>query len=420
MSNDPYTLHRLPNGLQVVIERMPGVRSVALGFLVRTGARDETPEQAGVSHFLEHMMFKGTKRRSWRDITIAFDDLGSTYNAYTSAERTFYYGWVPSAEVEAQLELLADMMQAELPPDEFDMEKSVVLEEIAMSKDHLEHRAVDFLQEKIFAGHPLSWPVLGYEHTVGPLTRDQMWDYFRRRYAPDNLTLIVAGNVDPAQMIELAQKHCGAWEPSGDDHKRQVPRPNSGTDVLQVERFKQQIVTLSFLSVSGADELAETAGALATIMGGDNSRFYWNICQTGISPRAGVFHLDYCDCGLMVMWGACQPENCERLLDTMRQEAALISRENVAAHELERVKNKRRTTLAVEAEAPYHRLTQLAEDMEYRGHPRSVEQMLEEVDAVSVDSIRAYLERYPIAEGGHLASVGPRTWPTDGAQEGQG
>jgi len=167
--------------------------------------------------------------------------------------------------------------------------------------------------------------------------------------------------------------------------------------------------------VGGADELAETAGAVATILGGENSRFYWNICQTGISPRAGVFHLDYCDCGLMVLWGACQPENCERLLKTMRQEAALMSRENVAAHEIERVKNKRRTILAVEAEAPYHRLTQIAEDMEYRGQPRTVERMLEDVDAVSADSIRAYLERYPINEGGHLASVGPRAWPEAGS-----
>jgi len=139
---DPYTLHTLGNGLRVVIEEMPDLRSAAAGFLVDTGARDEAGSLAGVSHFLEHMMFKGTSKRTWRDITIDFDRMGSTYNAYTSEDRTVYYGWVRSADIGKQIELLADMVRSALPPEEFDMEKNVVLEEIAMSKDHLEHVAL--------------------------------------------------------------------------------------------------------------------------------------------------------------------------------------------------------------------------------------------------------------------------------------
>ncbi|HNQ22172.1 MAG TPA: pitrilysin family protein [Phycisphaerae bacterium] len=411
MADNPYTLHRLANGLQIVIECMPDVRSVAVGFLVRTGSRDETPEVAGVSHFLEHMMFKGTARRTWRQITVDFDRLGSTYNAYTSAERTIYYGWVPHDLLEPQLELLADMMQSRLPPEEFDTEKNVVLEEIAMSKDQLEHVAMDFLQEQVFAGHPLAWPILGYDHTVGPLSRDGMDGYFRQRYAADNLTLIVTGNLNPTVVIDLADKYCGAWQPAGAPAERRLPALRQGTSVQQVERFKQQIVALACPSVGSADPLAETAGALATILGGENSRFYWNIIQTGISPRAGVFHLDYRDCGLLVLWGACQPENAERLLDAMRAEAAKISTEKVATHEVQRVKNIRRTGLAIEAEAPYHRFGQIVEDMECRGHPRTVNQMLADVDAVSADTIQQYLARCPIDRGGHLVSVGPRAWP---------
>jgi predicted Zn-dependent peptidase len=140
MNDAVFIEHSLSNGLRVVIEPMPHVRSASAGFLVRTGSRDETPDLAGVSHFVEHMCFKGTHHRSWREITRDFDDLGSTYNAYTSKERTFYYGWVRSGDLEKQIEIIADMMRSSFPPDEFEMEKKVILEEIAMSDDQLDHR----------------------------------------------------------------------------------------------------------------------------------------------------------------------------------------------------------------------------------------------------------------------------------------
>lgn len=411
MTDDPYTLHTLDNGLRVVIERMPGVRSAAAGFFARTGARDETSPIAGVSHFLEHMMFKGTAKRTWRDVTIDFDRMGSAYNAYTSEDRTVYYGWVRKEDIGKQIELLADMMRSTLPASEFDTEKKVVLEEIAMAKDHLDHLAVDFLQEKLFAGHPLAWPVLGYENTVGPLTRDQLWEYFQRRYAPDHMMLIVAGCVDPQEIIALAQEYCGHWKPSGPVAERTSPAVHSGVDVLTVDRFKQQFVALTFPSISARDERLETAAAAAKILGGENSRFFWNIVQRGLAPRASVYYLDYTDCGLMMLYGMCQPENAEKLVEAMRAEANRVCTQRIEEHEVQRVKNKRRTSLAVESEAPYYRLIQLVDDMEYRGAPRTVERMLAEVDAVTIDGIYDYFREYPVNADGHLASVGPRRWP---------
>ncbi len=407
----PYTLHTLANGLRVVIERMPGVRSAAAGFLVQTGARDEIPELAGVSHFLEHMMFKGTANRSWSDINIDFDRMGSTYNAFTSEDRTVYYGWVRKADIGKQIELLADMMRSSLPPDEFITEKNVILEEIAMSKDHLEHVMFDFLQEKVFAGHPLAWPVLGYDHTLAAMTREQMWAYFQRRYAPDNMMLIVAGNVEPSEIVEQAETCCGSWKPAGPVSPRTIPPIHSGTDVLPVDRFKQQVVALTFPSIASTDPRIETASAAATILGGDNSRFFWNIVQKGLAPRAGAHHLDYTDCGVMILYAACQPERSEEVLAAIRTEARRMCEERVFQHEVDRVKNKRRTSLAVEAEAPYSRLTQLMDDMEDYGAPRTIEKTLAEVDAVSVDTIRDYLQVCPINIPGHLTSVGPRSWP---------
>lgn len=408
---NPYTLHTLPNGLQIVIERMPDVRSAAAGFLVRTGARDEVASLAGVSHFLEHMMFKGTSRRRWQEITVDFDRMGSSYNAYTSEDRTIYYGWVRTADLGKQIELLADMLRSTIPPEEFTMEKNVILEEIAMSKDSLEHVAVDYLQEKVFSGSSLAWPILGYDETVRNLTRDQMWTYFQQRYSSDNVLLVVAGNVDPAAVIGHAEKCCGSWKPSGTSYPRTPPAMHGGVDVLTLDRFKQQCVVLTFPSVSARDPLSETASAVATILGGENSRFYWNITQTGISPRTSAYYMDYTDCGALLMYGLCQPENAERLVDALRAEAKRISCEPVAKHEIERVKNRRRTSLAIESEAPYHRLTQLMDDMEYYAAPRTVDEMLAEVDAINEESIREYLQRCPIDAPGHLCSVGPRNWP---------
>ena len=408
---DPYTIHTLDNGLHVVIERMPDVRSAAAGFLVQTGARDDTAPLAGVSHFLEHMMFKGTHNRTWREITIDFDRLGSTYNAYTSEDRTMYYGWVRKQDIGQQVELLADMLRSALPPNEFETEKQVVLEEIAMAKDNLEHLAIDFLQEKVFAGHALAWPILGYEKTVANMTRDQMWAYFEKRYAPDNIILVVVGNVNPGEIISLAEAQCGSWQASGEETEQSPPVIQEGVDVLEVDRFNQQIIALTFPAVSASDDRAEVASAAATILGGDNSRFFWNIVQKGIAPRAGAFHLDYADCGVMILYGTGQPENVEQLTEAIRTEAKRISDDGPDEEEVTRVKNKRRTGLAVDCEMPYHRLTHLMDDMQYRGAPRTVEQMLADVDKITVDSIRDYFVEFPVSGGGHLTSVGPRQWP---------
>ncbi len=411
-SNTPFTVHRLANGLTVVIEVMPHVHSAACGFLVRTGARDDSRELAGVSHFLEHMMFKGTAHRTWEQVNIEFDEMGSYYNAYTSKDRTFYYGWVQTADLDRQLELLADMMRSTLPTDQFDLEKNVVLEEIAMAKDDLASVAYDFLFSHLCPDNPLSWPVLGFEPTIADMSRDAMHAYFQRRYAPNNLILIVAGNVEPNAVLASVEKLCGSWSAAADlGAARVAPQTSGGVATQVVDRFHQQAVLLAFPSVSVVDPLYEKAEATSAILGGENSRFYWNIVQKGISTRAGVFHEEYQDFGISVMFGLCEPENCEPLLEAMRAEAAQLTNDGPQDKELRRVKNLRRTSLANESEAPFYRLGQLADDMDYRGQPRPAAERLAAVDAVTAASVTEYLRKYPITGDGLLISVGPRAWP---------
>ena len=412
MPDSRFVQHTLPNGLQVVIEVMEKINSVACGFLARTGARDDTASLAGVSHFLEHMMFKGTARRTWHQINVAFDEMGAQYNAYTSKDRTFYYGWVRPEDFERQLELLADMMRSRLPAEEFDMEKNVILEEIAMSNDDLASVAYDTLYQDMCPDTALAWPVLGSSETIRDLTREQMESYFLRRYAPNNLILVVAGRVDPAEVLAAVERCCGTWGPASDlGAPRQAPRLTTGTTTRPIDRFHQQAVVLAYPSVSAVDPLDATADALAAILGGGNSRFYWNIVQTGLSPRAGVYREEYGDFGLLVLYGLCEPENAEKLLDAMRAEAKRLTSDSVEPKEIQRVKNLRRTSLASESEAPYYRLGQLMDDVDYRGAPRPVEARLAAVDEVSAQTIGAYLDHCPITGEGFLASVGPRDWP---------
>jgi predicted Zn-dependent peptidase len=409
--SEPFVKHVLPNGLQVFIEPMEGLESVACGYLVRTGSRDEAPELAGVSHFLEHMCFKGTPKRNWQQITTDFDRLGSIYNAFTWKDKTAYYGWVPCDAFEPQLEILTDMMQATVPPEEFDTEKQVVLEEVAQSADELQRHLVDLLFEKVFADHPLAWPVLGYEKSVGDMSRDQMVEYQREHYAARNLSLTVAGRVDPQKVIALAERMCGHL-PSGRQHSTRLkPDFRQGTAVQVIERFNQQAIALVFRAPPAGHARQEDAQALASILGGTNSRIYWNVMQEGLSPSAGATYMDFHDCGLMAISAICEPENCDKCAEALQAEALAITKGGTEAKEVQRVRNKRRTSLAVESEAPYYRLMQLMDDIDYHGGPRTIEERLAAVDAVTTDSIARCLEEFPITDHGYFVSVGPRDWP---------
>ncbi len=404
--------HRLENGLRVVIEPMPHVRSASAGFLVKTGARDETPALAGISHFLEHMCFKGTQKRDWRQITIDFDNLGSTYNAYTSKERTFYFGWVRTEDLEKQVELLADMMRSSIPADEFDTEKKVILEEIAGSNDQLDRTVYDFIHEKVYSGHALAWPVLGTQESVGALEQEQMRGYFDERYHVGNMILIIAGAVDPADAVAIAERICGSWK-GGKPRPDRIAPPKlpEGAALRQTDRFQQQVLAYLHPSSSGKDPDREDANVMASILGGHNSRFFWNIVQKGVAPYVWSGRLDYCDQGMMLLGGFCEPEKLESLQEAILREVGKVSESGVTDEEVSRVKNRVRTALATEAESPYHRLMQMVQDVDVLGRPRSVSERIAAIDAVTPSSIQAHLERWPVGGKGYLASVGPRDWP---------
>jgi predicted Zn-dependent peptidase len=204
----------LGNGLQIIGERCPSVFSAAMGFFVRTGARDETDEISGVSHFLEHMVFKGTDRHSADDVNRVFDEVGAKYNASTSEELTLFYAAILPEYLPRTFDLLADIIRPALRTEDFNMEKKVILEEIGMYDDQPTYTAYETLMQTHFAGHPLGHSVLGTNESITALSAAQMREYHASRYKAGNIILAVAGNFDWPEFLALAEKHCSAW-PAG-------------------------------------------------------------------------------------------------------------------------------------------------------------------------------------------------------------
>src|SRR6516165_9461688 len=185
--------HVLKNGLQIISETSPSARSVALGFFVRTGSRDETAEISGVTHFLEHMVFKGTPRRSADDVNLDFDRIGANYNAFTSEENTVFYAAILPEYLPQAVDVLADILRPSLREEDFEMEKNVIIEEIGMYEDQPMWSAYDHAKRVYFADHPLGNSILGTPDSIRALKRDQMHEYFRRRYVPGNIAVVAAG-----------------------------------------------------------------------------------------------------------------------------------------------------------------------------------------------------------------------------------
>jgi predicted Zn-dependent peptidase len=405
--------HNLPNGLRVVCEVIPRVRSAALGFFVRTGSRHEAPGEHGVSHFLEHMCFKGTATRTWRDINVRFDELGSIYNAFTSKEYTVYFGWVPAERSAAQLELLADIMRPNLPPGDFETERSVVLEEIAMTSDSFEHQVWNFLHAVCFSEHPLAHDILGEKETVEQMPRDLMLGYHRKRYAPENVTLVATGAVEPEVVFAAAGRYCGQW-PRACDGSVDFGTPRlqfNGVHQRKLEQFQQQSILLVYPSVPHGHRDAETIEVFQALFGGPNSRCYWNIVQKGVCSQAGAAWLSYGDCGILALYADGEPDRCDDMLAALEEQAREVAENGVRPEEVRRVRNRLRTRLALEAESPRTRLMQLVDDLESHGYPRPADARLAAVEAVSAKTIAGYLERFPITGERALLSCGPRDWP---------
>jgi predicted Zn-dependent peptidase len=400
--------HTLPNGLTIIGETSPSARSVAVGFFVRTGSRDELPAECGVSHFLEHMVFKGTPRRSAFDVNRDFDRIGASYNAFTSEENTVFYGAILPEYLPQAVDILADILRPSLRDDDFNMEKKVIIEEIGMYEDNPGWSAYDHAKKKYFLDHPLGNSILGTPESITALAQGQMLDYHRRRYVAPNVTVVAAGKFDWSNLVVLVTQACGSWERG--DAPRPDRRPASSpcaTNLIQRDAVAQEHVILMSPAPAADDPLRHSADTLALALGDDTgSRLYWALVDPGRVEGADMTYSEYDGTGAFYLSFSGEPSDTGENLSIVRKLLAEVQANGLTEQELRQAKTKIGSRVVRASERPMGRMQAVGMAWTYLKQYRSVDDELQAFEAVTLDSIRAVLDRYPLDQFSTLA-MGP-------------
>jgi predicted Zn-dependent peptidase len=399
--------HRLPNGLQIIAESNPDAHSFAAGLYVNTGSRDESPEINGVSHFLEHMMFKGSSKYTWEDVNRIFDEMGAQYNAYTSQENTAYFANVLPEFTERTIEHLSFLLRPAIRQEDFDTEKKVILEEIAMYLDDPGHRLYEALMETHFAGHPLGRSVLGSAEAITVLKRDQMAEYFRRRYGPGNAILAAAGKLDFDQIVALAKKYCGDWEPADAGRQQPAIKYEGRSKAIVDGKLKRQYVMAMTPGPSAQDERRFAARVLADVIGDEEgSRFYWALVDNAIADDADFGFYPHDGSGSFYMSISSDPKRAKKAMKIARAELERVKTDLTEA-EVERAKNKIASGIVLEGEVPMGRLRAIAGQWLYNGDYRSLEQDMQTLLATDANALRRLMRDFPF-DPMTIVSLGPK------------
>lgn len=401
--------HKLSNGLEIVVERNDAAYSTALGFFVKAGARDENDSIAGLSHFLEHMAFKGTPTRSADDVNREFDEMGAHYNAFTNEENTVYYASVLPEHQDMAARLLADILRPSLREDDFDTEKQVILEEIRMYDDQPPFGADDKCRAMFYGSHPLGRSTLGTVESVSAISAEAMRDYHQRRYSASNVVLAGAGRIDFDKLVAEIERCCGDWPTEKDGRETSSANVNHGFRVLKKDSAMQQYFVRLSDGPAAEDDDRYAAKLLATILGDDSgSRMYWELVDPGLAEHASLGHTEHQGAGAMMTYMVCDPEhavgNIQILLDLFRR----VEAEGITADELDQAKNKVRSRIVLSSERPRGRLFTVGSDWVYRSQYRPVEMDLDMISKITLDDLTAVLKKYPLSQA-TTVTIGPMT-----------
>jgi predicted Zn-dependent peptidase len=415
-----FYVDRLENGLQILGQRMPDLESVSVCFFARTGARDEhDPAIYGVSHFLEHMVFKGTTRRDTEKITLDFNRMGAEFNAFTSLEQTVFYTRILREYLPDALDLLSDMMRPRLDEADFNLERNVILEEIARSEDVPTGQAYRRMMQGFFAGNSLGHDVLGTRESIGNLQVEQMRAYHGRRYAADNLILAVAGNFEWEQLRALAAEKCGGWQ-SGEMGREAAPfTPASASTIIVKPQQKQQIMLLAWPGVSVQDDDLYAAYLAMMVLGdGTGSRLFWNVYQKGLAETAAASLSPMDGTGMCVAFISTTPDHAPGVLELLRAELKSLQADGIHEDELRRAKDKLVSRTVLDGDSAFSRMQDLAYTWAAKAEVRSIQDEIAEIEAVTLEDVRRVLDRFPCTEHQVLTTYGSLDEAAFGVKDG--
>ncbi|MDZ4755569.1 MAG: pitrilysin family protein [Phycisphaerae bacterium] len=394
----PVTFRRaqLANGLQIVGETDPTAHSSSVGFFFRTGARDESSRLMGVSHFLEHMMFKGTAKRNAQQVNNDFDAIGASHNAYTTAEMTAYYAHVLPEHLDSATEILSDILRPSLRVEDFNEERGVILEEIAMYEDQPFWMLYERSMELFYGDHPLAHRVLGTKETIARLERDEMASYFHDRYSADNTTVAIAGRVDFDQFADRLQQLCGQWEATKPVRVHQQWNVVDRDETLRAKNATRHYLLMAMPAPHINDPQRYEATMLAHVLGdADGSRFHWSLIETGIAEEASAQYDGRDGVGEFLVSAVCDPKDAERVETICLRELAGVL-EGLTDDDLLRARSKIATSVTLAGERPSGRMNRLGTIFAYNGEYVPLEQELARIEAVTIEQLRQYTERWPL------------------------
>lgn len=391
----------------MVAECNPDAHFSAFGFFVRTGARDETPEIGGVSHFLEHMVFKGTDRRSADDVNELLDRMGSASNASTSVESTIYHAAVLPEFQAPTVELFSDLMRPSLREEDFETEKQVIVEEIKMYADQPPYGGHEKIMAQFFGTHPLGNSVLGTESTVTELTPDQMRAYFDQRYSPGNIAIAAGGKVDFDQLVKQVESHCGSWEAVPIQRNTPSAETNCGFETLYKESSTLEYIIQLAPGPSRQAPDRYAARVLTTILGDDSgSRMYWEFIDPGLAESAGMGNYEFQGAGLMMSVIYCLPDQAQENLNRLNQLQIKAREGGVTQKELDLAKSKISAHIILSSERTESRMFSVGAQWLAEQEFLTVAEIAKRYQDVTLEQVNETLANYDLSQNMTLV-VGP-------------
>ncbi|MGD0272373.1 MAG: pitrilysin family protein [Gaiellaceae bacterium] len=403
-------LSELASGERVISERMPSVRSVAIGFWIGVGSRDETPAKAGLTHFIEHLLFKGTRSYGARQIAETFDELGGELNAATSREHTVVYGRVPYDHLERAIDVMTDMVFVPTFAD-IDAEREVVLEEIAMLEDAPQDMVHDLVSEAVFGGHPLGRPVLGRTEVISSVSRRTIAGFHESMYHPGNVVVAAAGNVAHERLVSLVTRAASAREhATASPYVRKPLSRTAGAGVrFQRKETEQYHVCVAAPGIARSDRRRFAASLLDSILGGSaSSRLFQEIREKrGMAYSVYSFVAQYSDTGLVGISLGTREDNLGACLEIAAEQVAEIAAGNFQKGELERAKEHARGRIMLSMESTSTRMTRLGRSVITDTELLSPERIIAEIEAVEPDAVSELASMLLASERLSVAGIGP-------------
>jgi len=400
---------KFSSGAKLVVEEIPYLKSAAVGVYIKVGSRNETPEIAGASHFIEHMLFKGTSKHSARQIAEAFEGMGGQLNAFTSKEYTGLYARTLDEDIFQAMEIIFDMIfDSKFAKKDFNTERGVIIEEINMYEDAPDDLIHDVFAQKFFAGHPLGFPILGTLETIHNMERDTLRDYYHTHYQPDNIIFSVAGNVEANKIRDFIEKKCEGHSNHPLPERIESPHPGSRFIEMVSKEVEQVQICLGVPGISYHSEERYTQNVLNSILGGGmSSRLFQSLREErGLAYSVYSYPSSYRDSGLYTIYIGTSPGKVPEFFAALNEQLQDLLSNGVSAEEIERTQKLMKSSIYLSMESVMNRMSRLAKSMLMYDDIQPAEEVIEKIYAVTPEMVNHYAARKLAPETFSLGAIG--------------